>query len=174
MTIHHWTTVRAVAARLRFDMRCGVVVFDRLHFTSLPTTLDEDMSLQCVFPREALVTVVAWKGLHRKVNSLMSLQIVVAVKALRTLIALEGSISGSCLHWLWRLTAIHRLRICCETAVVAWWNHPLLHATDHGYLSVGAVDVCHDGSWHRWQRVGWVGRTDEVILIVLMTTRMLA
>ena len=45
--------------------------------------------LERILPREALLTMTAREGLDRQVNPLMPLQVVIAVEALRTLIALE-------------------------------------------------------------------------------------
>lgn len=51
--------------------------------------------LEGVLPREALVAVVARKGLDGKMDSLVSLQIMVPVKALWALVTLEWTVVGS-------------------------------------------------------------------------------
>lgn len=48
--------------------------------------------LQRILPREALLAVPARERLHRQMDPLMSLQIMIPVEALRTLIALERPI----------------------------------------------------------------------------------
>jgi hypothetical protein len=49
-------------------------------------------NLQCIFSREALLTVPTRERLHCQMDSLMTLQIVIAIKGLGTLVAFEGSI----------------------------------------------------------------------------------
>lgn len=53
-----------------------------------------DTHLQCVLPREALLAMIARERLDRQMDPLMPLQIVVAVEALRALVALERTIVG--------------------------------------------------------------------------------
>ena len=49
-------------------------------------------NLERILSREALVAVATWKWLDSQMYPLMSLQIVIAVEALRTLVASEGSV----------------------------------------------------------------------------------
>jgi len=50
------------------------------------------MSLQCIFSGEALFTVSAGERFHCQMDSLMALQIVVAIEGLGALVAFEGSV----------------------------------------------------------------------------------
>lgn len=52
-------------------------------------------NLQCIFPAEALVAVVAREGLDRQMDPLVALQVVVAIERLRALVALEGPLMDS-------------------------------------------------------------------------------
>ncbi len=73
--------------------------------------------LERILPREALVAVPTRERLDRKVYPLMPLEIVVAVEALRALIALERSIVWWCLvlrrmmRMLLRRVVIHVLQV---------------------------------------------------------------
>jgi len=58
----------------------------------LAAPFDEAMSLQSVLSAEALLAIAAWERLDGKVDPLVSLQIVVSVETLGTLVALEGSV----------------------------------------------------------------------------------
>jgi hypothetical protein len=60
--------------------------------SSLAAAFDKNVTLQGVLSGEALVAVGAWKRLDCQMNPLVSLQVVVAVEALRALIALEWSV----------------------------------------------------------------------------------
>lgn len=60
--------------------------------TILATALDQNVSLQCIFAGEALVAMSAWKRFHRQMDSLVSLQVMIAIETLGTLIALERTI----------------------------------------------------------------------------------
>jgi len=53
--------------------------------------------LECVFSREALVTMCAGEGLNCQMNSLMTLEIMIPVEALWALVALERSVVRSLL-----------------------------------------------------------------------------
>lgn len=55
-------------------------------------------NLQRIFPRKALVAVITREWFHGKMNPLVSLQIVVPRKALRTLITLVGSVLLRVVH----------------------------------------------------------------------------
>jgi hypothetical protein len=58
----------------------------------LAAAFNEDVSLERVFPRETLVAVGAREGLHGEMDSLMPLQVMVPVEALRALVALERTV----------------------------------------------------------------------------------
>jgi hypothetical protein len=73
----------------------------------LAAALDQNMSLQCVFAREALVAVSTRKGLHSQMDSLMSLKVMVAVEALRALVAFEWTIWGGRRHAMrWHMATV--------------------------------------------------------------------
>lgn len=76
------------------------------------------MSLECVFTREALVAVVAGERFHRKVDPLVSLQVMVTIEALRALITFEWSIMRRRLLWRVRpWVAVHRMRVGSIAAI---------------------------------------------------------
>lgn len=54
--------------------------------------INRETNLERVFAGEALVAMATRKGLHSQVNALMSLEIVISVEALRTLVASEWSV----------------------------------------------------------------------------------
>lgn len=89
MTIDHWTFICIVAAGVGFDVGLAVIVPSGLDIATLSTALYEDMSLQRILAREALVAMGAWERLHGEMDPLMALQIVIPVEALRTLVAFE-------------------------------------------------------------------------------------
>jgi hypothetical protein len=70
------------------------------------TTFDEYVPLEGIFAREALVAVVARKGLDCKMNSLVSLQIMVPVETLWALVALKRSVVRG---WLLMLGVTHEV-----------------------------------------------------------------
>ena len=81
-------------------------------------------------------------------NALVSLQIVVTVEALRTLIALERPIVLRV--WLsLRVVAVHVLHVRCVSTVVCW-HHRGRHTA---YQSELAVRVSNVGQYRTWQRV---------------------
>jgi hypothetical protein len=92
VTVDHWTVICIVAAGFGLDVGLAVIVSYGLNVAALSTAFHEDMSLQhtlawripdeslfafahlqCVFPREALVTVVAWERLHGEMDPFMPL-----------------------------------------------------------------------------------------------------
>jgi hypothetical protein len=81
-------------------------------------------------------------------NTLMSLQIVVAVETLRTLIALERSVVLRVRLGL-RMVAVHVLHVRCVSTVVCW-HHRRRHATDQSEL---AIWVSYVGQYRSWQRI---------------------
>lgn len=58
----------------------------------------EPTYLQCVLARKALVAVRAREWLHSQMNPLMTLEIVIAVEALRALVAFEWPIGRRYSH----------------------------------------------------------------------------
>lgn len=70
--------------------------------------------LQGILSREALIAVLAREGLYRQMNSLVSLQVVVPVEALRALVALEWPVIGRLLLML-RVTQEVWYRGCVST-----------------------------------------------------------
>jgi hypothetical protein len=81
-------------------------------------------------------------------NALMSLQIVVAVEALRTLIAFERSVVLRVRLSL-RVVAVHVLHVRCVSTVVCW-HHRGWHTADQSEL---AVWVAYVGQYRPWQRI---------------------
>ena len=98
--------------------------------------------LERVLAREALITVTTRERLDGKMYPLMPLQIVIAVEALRTLVAPEWAI----ILWvrLWWV-AIHLVHLGCVATVVAT-HHAVLHAADQSKLSIRVADVGQDWS----------------------------
>lgn len=73
--------------------RRGVVMaVGGISLLCLTTSLDQDVPLQSIFSREALVAMSAGERLHGQVYPLVPLQVVVAIEALRALVAFEGSL----------------------------------------------------------------------------------
>jgi len=92
--------------------------------------------LERVLSREALVTVAAREWLDGQVDSLVSLQIMVAIETLWALIALERSVVGC---WAWAV-CVHGLDLGRVSTVVTL-HHSCGHSTDEGKLVVWVVDV---------------------------------
>lgn len=55
---------------------------------------DEYVALERVLARKTLVAMTTRKGLHSQMDSFVSFEVMIAVEALGTLIAFEGSIVG--------------------------------------------------------------------------------
>jgi hypothetical protein len=73
---------------------------------------DEKTHLERVFPREALITMSTREWLHRQVNSLMALEIMIPVEALRALVTLERPIVMRwCRLRLVRIVVVHVLHV---------------------------------------------------------------
>lgn len=86
-------------------------------------------------------------------DSLVTLEIVIAIEALGTLIALEWPVGGRGRHaMVWWVSAIKVLCTGHVTAVEPR-QKPWLHATHHRHRVIGAVNVRHDGTIHRRQGV---------------------
>lgn len=79
----------------------------------------------------------ARKRLHRQVNPLMPLQIMIAIEALRALVALERPVV------LRRLLPVH-----VPAQLVRWVLQLHVAAADERHLRAGVVDVGHDGAGH--------------------------
>jgi hypothetical protein len=77
----------------------------------------------------------------------MSLQVVVAVEALRTLVALERPVVLRVRLSL-RVMAVHVLHVRCVSTVVCW-HHRGRHTTDQSELTVWVSDVGQDRTWQR-------------------------
>jgi hypothetical protein len=90
--------------------------------------------LESVLPRKALVTVVAREGLDSQMNSLVSLQVMIAIEALWTLITLEWPVVRSRL--LMGRVAEKMRHGRCMAAVEPWY-----HAGVHTNQSKAAVRV---------------------------------
>jgi len=119
---------------------------------ALPTAFHQDMSLQCIFPRKALLAVSTWEWLHGQMDPLMSLQIVITIEGLWTLVTFERAVI--LLLLLSRVVAIH------------WSTHLMrrilhVHAPHKCHLIPWAMDIGHDWASHcrkrvpaiRWSRV---------------------
>lgn len=95
-----------------------------------------------------------WKRLHRQMNALMSLQVVIPVEALRALIALERPVVGRprLVEGVWRMPAVHLLH-AGHVATVEARENARLHAAQQRHLAVRTVDVRHDRPVHCRQRI---------------------
>ena len=107
--------------------------------------------LECILSRETFVTMSTREGFDRKVYPFMSLEIVISVEALWTLIAFERAFIVWCLRWC----SVHLLHLC-RVPTVETGNHAR-HATvwhaDHCHLPIRAVHVRHDRTAHGGERV---------------------
>ncbi len=98
---------------------------------------------------------MAWIRLDCKVDAAVSLQVVVPVEALRTLVALERPVvrrARASVHRMRRVSAIHLLHASHMSAVEAWEN-PRLQRAHYRHLPTRAVDVGHHRSCHCRQRI---------------------
>jgi hypothetical protein len=93
--------------------------------------------LQRVFAREALIAVAAREWLNCQVDALMSLQVVIAIEALWTLVASDWSIvlSVRC-----SIMIVHLL-VHCRMATVVVHGHALTHAVDQRQLTVWVANI---------------------------------
>lgn len=94
--------------------------------------------LERIFARETLLTVSTWERLYSEMNTLMSFQIVIAIEALRTLVAFEGPFVGRA-HLL-LLVTIELLKVCGMATVVAV-HHARMHAAHKGKVATRVVDI---------------------------------
>lgn len=114
----------------------------------------EESYLEGVFSGETLVTMKAGKGFHSEVDPFMSLQVMISVETLGTLVAFEGPIIG---HWLllmlllWLLLVAVDVLGVCNISAVELWHHAMLHIANHGHLASGTMHVRHNGALHGGQ-----------------------
>jgi hypothetical protein len=112
-------------------------------------------NLQCIFPGEALLAVSAREWFHRQMDPLMSLQIVVSIEGLWTLVTFERSVI--LLLLLSRVVGVH------------WTSHlmrRILHIdpTHQSHLIAWAMHIGHDRASHRRKRVATIRWTRVVAL----------
>lgn len=105
-------------------------------------------NLQRVLARETLIAVPARERLDRQMDPLMPLEVMVAVEALRTLIAAERAVVLRAR--LRRVVSVQLLHVRGVPAVEASGHHAVVHA-DHLEVAVGVVDV---GEHWPGQRIG--------------------
>ena len=102
--------------------------------------------LERVLSGKTLIAVSARERLDCKVYPFMSLQVVIAIEALRTLIAPERAVV------LWArllvVVSIHLLHVRRVAAVEAG-AHAMVHAAHHLHVAVGVVDVRENGPGER-------------------------
>lgn len=101
--------------------------------------------LKCVLPREALIAVVAREGLDSQMDPLVSLQVVVSIEALWTLVTLEWPVVGGRLLMRW---VSKEVGYCCGVAAVEAWHHARVH-TNQRKLTVRVLDIGKDRCWAR-------------------------
>jgi hypothetical protein len=111
---------------------------------------EEGTHLQGILAREALLAVAAGKRLHGQMDPFVAFEVVVPVEALRTLVALEGTLlSGGS-------TGVVAVQAVGEMVTVAvahvWWHATAAH---HGQGRARLVHVAQDGA--RDLAVGGVG-----------------
>ena len=88
----------------------------------------------------------AREWLDRKVYPLVSLQVMISVEALRTLIAFERTFIMRCLRWC----TIHLLHLGRMATVEPrdYPGHATIWHADHGHLTVRVVHIGHDRTTH--------------------------
>ena len=101
-------------------------------------------NLQCILPGEALLAVSTREWLHCQMDPLMSLQIVITIKGLWTLVTFEWSII--LLLLLPGVVTVH-----LATHLMRRILH--VHAPNKCHLVPWAMDIRHDWTSHRRQRV---------------------
>lgn len=113
-------------------------------------------NLQSIFPRETLLAVIAREGLDGQVDPLMTLQVVIPIEALRTLITFEGAVvgrSGLPVSRMMRgMATIHMLHIR-QVATVVPREKARLEIAHERHLPARVVDIGHDGPVHGGKRV---------------------
>lgn len=116
-----------------------VAALRRLGFASL----DKAMSLESILAGEALGAEVAGERLDSQMDSLVTLQVVVAAEGLHALVALEGTLRLS--SGLVSVVTVHHML----SAVVLANSH----TRNHGHLATWLVDVGHDRAGAHANRV---------------------
>ena len=86
----------------------------------------------------------AREGLDRQVNALVSLQIMIAVEALRALIALERPVI---LRTGLNLRVSVKLQVR-SVATIETWHHSTRHTPNECHLTVWVADVAKNWTWH--------------------------
>jgi hypothetical protein len=105
------------------------------------------MPLQGVLAREALVAMTTREWFDCQMYPLMSLEVMVTIEALRTLITLEWSIIvGRLRGRMWR-AVVHVLKTGCVAAVEV--HHSLWKITNEHWWASRIVQVREDGSMMR-------------------------
>jgi hypothetical protein len=101
-------------------------------------------NLQRIFPGEALLAVSTWEWLHSQMDPLMSLQIVVTIEGLWTLVAFERSVI---------------LLLLLSRVMAVYWSAHLMrrilhvHPPHKCHLIPWAMHIRHDRAGHRRKRV---------------------
>lgn len=88
-------------------------------------------------------------------DAAVPLQVVVAVEALRTLVALERPVvrrTRASVHRMRWVSAVHLLHAGHVSTVEAW-EYPRLQRPHYRHLPTRAVDVGHHRPCHRRQRI---------------------
>ena len=101
--------------------------------------------LQRILPAEAFVAMKTGERLNSQMNPLMPLEIVVPVEALRTYVALKGSVvrlRWGMAHEVWHAALMRGVR-CVST--VEPCHHACVDSANQSQLSVRVVDVGEDG-----------------------------
>lgn len=99
--------------------------------------------------------MAAREWLHRQMNTLVALQIVIAIERLRTLITFE-----------WTIVVRHLLRMM---PAIQWSGHLLgichaAHSAEESHLTARLVNIRHDRCGKGREIVMWVGGTGRVAL----------
>jgi len=160
LLLHHLRTI--ILSRITHHLALvnwGLAISIRVRSAvggTLPTTLHQDMSLQCIFPGKALLAMSTGEWLHCQMDPLMSLQIVITIERLWTLVTFERSVI--LLLLLSRMVAVH------------WRTHLMLrilhaHSPHKRHLISWAMHIGHDRTGHRrkgiaairWSRVVALG-----------------
>lgn len=80
----------------------------------------------------------AWEWFHSKMDPLVSLEIMISIETLRTLITFEWTII-----WRWLLLVPVHLQMCSVTAIEGRYHAS--HAVDELHIATWAVKIGHDG-----------------------------
>lgn len=114
----------------------------------LATALDQNVSLEGILAGETLIAVGARERLHRQMNSLVSLQIVISIEALRALVALKRSIGSLSGHSMRGLVGPIEMLSTGDMSTVESREETRLHATHHGHGTVRTMYIGHDRPIH--------------------------